>query len=107
MVAFRTQLLLLMYLTERQLARIIELLSVQHRNIAAGQQRNVYVENRIMVFVIRYYKGYSRSDKIKLIYRYLFFPVSQLLVRYLWLVQPFVKRLEILYYVVSQMSAFL
>jgi len=84
--AFRTQLLLLMHLTGGQLARVTELLSVRHRNTAAGQQRNVYVEDEMMIFVTRYHKGYSRSDEIKLIYRYLPFLVDQLLVRYLWLV---------------------
>ncbi len=39
-----------------------------------------------MIFVIRYHKKYSRNDEIKLIYRYLFFLIDQLLVRYLWLI---------------------
>lgn len=96
-----------MHLTGGQLARVIELLSVRHRNTAAGQQRNVYVKNEIMVFVTRYHKGYSRSGEIKLIYRYLPFLVGQLLVRYLWLIQLFVERLEILYYAAPHVSAFL
>jgi Fe-S cluster assembly iron-binding protein IscA len=107
MVAFCTQLLLLMHLTRSQFARVIELLFVRHRNTATGQQRNVYMKNEMMIFVTRYHKGYSRSGEIKLIYRYLLFFVGQLLVRYLWLIQPFVKRLEILYYAASHVFAFL
>jgi len=36
MIAFRTQLLLLMHLTRGQPARVIELLFVRHRNIATS-----------------------------------------------------------------------
>ncbi len=80
MIAFRTQLLLLIHLTREQLVRVIELLFVRHRNIIASQQRNVYVKNKIMVFVTRYHKKYSHNDEIKLIYRYLLFFIDQLLI---------------------------
>ncbi|KAL8686415.1 MAG: hypothetical protein Q9218_007122 [Villophora microphyllina] len=104
---FRAQLLLLMHITGGQPARITELLSVRHRNTAAGQQRNIYIENGMVVFVTRYHKGYSRSGEIKLIHRYVPFSVGWLIVQYLWLILPFVERLEIWYYNMERISAFM
>lgn len=104
---FRAHLLLLIHLTGGQPARMTELLSVRRQNSAKGQPRNLYIDDGLVAFVTRYHKGYSRSGEVKLIYRYLPPPVGQLLVQYLWLVQPFVERLEVWYYRTSQVSAHL
>ena len=54
------------------------------------------MEDGLVVFVILYYKGYSASGRVKNIYRYIPREVSEIIVYYLWLVQPFVESLQIL-----------
>ena len=78
-----------MYITGRQPARAPEILSVRHSNTTKGQHRNLFIEDRLVVFVIKYYKGYVISRDIKIIYRYLLRKVGDLVVKYLWLVLPF------------------
>jgi hypothetical protein len=46
--------------------------------------------------VTTYHKGYSASGNTKTIHRYLPREVGELLIYYLWLVQPFCKKLELL-----------
>jgi hypothetical protein len=60
--------LILMHITGRQLARALEILSVRHKNIAKGNYWNLFVEDGLVVFVIQYYKGYTMSSDIKIIY---------------------------------------
>ena len=49
----------------------------------------MFIENGLVVFMTRYYKGYAISGDVKIIYRYLPREVGELLVRYLWLVLLF------------------
>ncbi len=93
-VDFRGKLLILMHITGGQPARAPEILSIRHRNTSDGQHRNIFVEDGLMVFVTRYHKGYSCSGSVKIIHRYLPREVGTLLLYYLWLVLPFVERLE-------------
>ena len=86
---FRARLLVLMHITGRQLARAPEILSVRHSNTTKGQHRNLFIEDRLVVFVTKYYKGYIISGDIKIIHRYLLRKVGDLVVKYLWLVLPF------------------
>lgn len=86
---FRMQLLILMHITGGQPARAPEILSVRHENTAKGNHRNLFVEGGLVVFVTQYHKGYAMSGDIKIIHRYLPREVSELVVRYLWLVLPF------------------
>jgi hypothetical protein len=65
---FRMQLLILIYIIGRQPARTPEILSVQHKNIAKGNHRNLFVEDGLVVFVTQYHKGYAMSSDIKIIY---------------------------------------
>ncbi|KAL1613888.1 hypothetical protein SLS56_012220 [Neofusicoccum ribis] len=86
---FREKLLLLMHITGGQPARGPEILSIRHSNAAKGGHRNIFVEDGLVVFVTRYYKGYAMSGDVKVIYRYLPREVGELVVWYLWLVLPF------------------
>jgi hypothetical protein len=83
------QLLILMHITGRQLARAPEILSIRYENTAKGNHRNLFIEDGLVVFIIQYHKGYAISSDIKIIYRYLPREVSELVVRYLWLVLLF------------------
>ena len=86
---FRMQLLILMHIIGRQPARAPEILSVRHKNTVKGNYRNLFVEDRLVVFVIQYLTAYAHSSDVKIIHRYLLREVSELVVRYLWLVLPF------------------
>lgn len=92
-IRFREKLAILIHLTAGQPARGTELLSIRHRNIV-NTQRNVFIEDGLVVLVTHYHKGYHFSNDTKIIHRYLPRAVSDLVVRYLWLVLPFVERLQ-------------
>jgi hypothetical protein len=104
---FRTKLLLLIHLVAGQPARIPEILSVRFRNTPQGQHRNVFLESGLVNVTTRWHKGYTISGDVKVINRFLPREVSEDFVRYLWLVQPFVERLEVFYCQATRLSAFL
>lgn len=90
---FLERLLLLVHILGGQPARGTELFSLQLRNTAHGLRRNIFLENGLVSFVTWYHKGYSVSGSTKIIYRYLPEAISELLVYYAWLVQPFCEQL--------------
>jgi len=92
--AFRGKLLVLMHMTGGQPARGPEILSVRHRNTVQGGHRNLFIEDGMVVFVTRYHKGYEVKGDVKIIHRYLPREVGELVVWYLWLVLPFVQRMQ-------------
>jgi hypothetical protein len=67
-VKFRKKLAVLMHISGGQPAQGPEILSVQHSNTVQGSYCNVFIKDRIVVFVTRYYKGYNVSGDIKIIY---------------------------------------
>ena len=92
--AFRGKLLALMHMTGGQPARGPEILSVRHRNTVQGGHRNLFIEDGMVVFVTRYHKGYEVKGDVKIIHRYLPREVGELVVWYLWLVLPFIRRMQ-------------
>lgn len=92
--AFRGKLLVLMHMTGGQPARGPEILSVRHRNTAQGGHRNLFIEDGMVVFVTRYHKGFEVKGDVKIIHRYLPREVGEVVVWYLWLVLPFVQRMQ-------------
>ena len=91
--SFKEQLFVLVHLTGGAPARGTEITSIQHRN-GVNAARGVFIENGLVSFVTSYHKGYSKSQDVKLIYRYVPAEVSKIVVYYLWLVQPFVEILQ-------------
>jgi hypothetical protein len=91
---FKEKLAVLVHITAGQPARGPELLSIRHRNTAAGGQRNVLIEDGLVAFVTRYHKGFYASGDAKVIHRYVPRAVGELVVWYLWLVVPFVEQLQ-------------
>jgi hypothetical protein len=67
-VAFREKLAVLVHIVEGQPARWPELGSVRHSNTVKGGHQNIFIEDGIVVFVTRYYKGYNVSSDVKIIY---------------------------------------
>jgi hypothetical protein len=94
--AYLERLLLLIHLTAGQPARGSEILSLRSVNTVNGHHRNVFVEGGMVSTVTTYHKGYSTTGNTKIIHRYLPKEVGELLVYYLWLVQPFCRNLEML-----------
>jgi hypothetical protein len=90
-------LLALVHLTAGVLARGTEVLSIQHTNREDSRaQRGIFLEDGIVAFITRYHKGYSSSQKIKVIHRYVPKEVREIVVYYLWLVEPFVRQLQMI-----------
>jgi hypothetical protein len=69
---------------------------LRHIDTFSGYHRNVFVEGGMVSTVTTYHKGYSTTGNIKIIHRYLPKAVGELLVYYLWLIQPFFRKLEML-----------
>ena len=65
------------------------------------------MEGGLIAFVTSYHKGYSASGKVKTVHRYVPKEVSEIVVYYLWLVQPFVEILQILERGQSEFGSFL
>jgi hypothetical protein len=82
-IAFRSKLLVLMHMTGGQPVCGPEILSVRHYNTVQGGHRNLFIKDRIVVFVTRYHKGYEVKGDVKIIYRYLPREVGELVVWYL------------------------
>lgn len=93
---FLEQLLLLIHLTSGQPARGTEILSLRPANTLHGHHRSVFVDGGMVNTVTTYHKGYSTTGNTKIIHRFLPKEVGELLVYYLWLVQPFCRKLEML-----------
>ncbi|MGH3848179.1 MAG: DEAD/DEAH box helicase, partial [Pseudonocardiaceae bacterium] len=91
---FKEKLAVICHITSGQPARGPELLSIRHRNTAAGGQRNVFIEDGLVALVTRYHKGFYASGDAKVIHRYVPRAVGELIVWYIWLVVPFVEQLE-------------
>lgn len=92
--AHRRDLLVLMHMTGGQPARGTEITTVRYKNGADGAGRGIFVEDGMMVYVVRYHKGVGFSGKEKTIHRYLPFEVGELLMLDLWLVSPFWRGVE-------------
>ncbi|KAK4897073.1 hypothetical protein LTR49_028043 [Elasticomyces elasticus] len=96
-VRFKEELMALVHLTAGAPARGTELLTVRHRNgVEAKYQRGLFVEHGMVVFVTGYHKGFNASQSVKIIHRYVPREVGELVVYYLWLVEPFVRQLLIM-----------
>jgi hypothetical protein len=57
-----------MHIAGRQPAREPKILSVRHSNTIKRRHRNIFIKNRIVVFITQYYKSYNVSSNVKIIY---------------------------------------
>src|SRR5271170_7808768 len=94
-IRFRELMLILKHITGGQPPRGPEMLSVRHSNTIKGEYRNEFIEDRLVVYVTRYHKGYTVSGDVKVIHRYLPREVGELWVWYMWLVLPLQQKLEV------------
>lgn len=91
---FLRRLLLLVHMTSGQPARATELISIRYCNTPEGRHRNIFIEHGLVCFVTSYHKSQSTTNSIKIIHRYLPREVSELVVYYLWLIQPFTEQAD-------------
>lgn len=55
----------------------------------------MFIEDGMVTMVMSYHKGFYVSNDIKIIHRYLPQDIGELVVWYLWLVLPFIERMEL------------
>lgn len=70
-------------------ARVPEISSVRFRNTANGGVRNLFIDRGLVMIVTGYHKGYSKTQKVKVIHRFLPREIGTLMAYYIWLVLPF------------------
>jgi hypothetical protein len=105
---FKEGLFTLVHLSAGAPARGTEITSVQCENSAEGVgYRGVFLEGGLVSFTTTYHKGYSFSQRVKTIHRYVPLEVSELVVYYLGLARPFVDDLQMMHNGVASPTAFL
>ena len=80
---FKEKLAVLIQINAGQPARAPELLSIRYQNTRTGGYRNIFIEDRKVVLIAAYHKGYNLEGNTKIIYRYLSQEVGDIVVRYL------------------------
>lgn len=76
-------------------ARATELISIQQVNGPnARSHRGIFIDQGMVAFVTSYHKGFSASQQQKCIHRFVPREVGELMVYYLWLIDPFVQLLQ-------------
>jgi hypothetical protein len=93
---FLQRLLLLVHITGGQPARGTEILSLRYRNTPEGRHRSIFVENGLVSTIPSYHKSQNVTNTTNIIHRYLPQAVSEILIYYLWLIQPFTETLDML-----------
>jgi len=106
--SFKEELFVLVHLTGGASARGTEIISIQHENGKDSRaQRGIFIDKGFIQFVTSYHKGYSASQQVKIIHRYIPKEVGKLVVYYLWLIEPFVQMLQIMVKKQSDFSSFI
>lgn len=92
---FKEELLVLVHMSAGAPARATELISIHRENgPEARSQRGVFIDDGMVSFVTSYHKGFGKSQDAKIIHRYVPREVGELVVYYMWLVEPFVQQLQ-------------
>ena len=92
---FKERLIVLVHMSAGAPARSTELISIQCENGKyARSQRGVFVDNGLVVFVTAYHKGFSASQSMKIVHRFVPREVGEIIVFYLWLIRPFERILQ-------------
>ena len=92
---FKGRLIVLVHMSAGAPARSTELISIQCENGKwARSQRGIFVDSGLVMFVTAYHKGYSASQSMKVVHRYVPHEVGEVVMYYLWLVRPFERILR-------------
>lgn len=92
---FKEELIVLVHMSAGAPARSTELTSIQRENGKdARSQRGVFIDNGLVAFVTTYHKGFSASQSMKNVHRFVPREVSEIVVYYLWLIEPFERIIQ-------------
>ena len=95
-IDFLKLLLFIIHVTSGQPGRGTEVVDIRYANTATLRNLFYDIETKMLYIWSRYHKGYNQSASEKHICRFLPKVVSQLTLRYLWLVLPFTQSIEAL-----------
>ena len=73
-------------------------ITILYYNTASNDGRGYFVNNGMLYLVSGYHKGFGLSGKLKPVHRFLPREVGELVVYYLWLVEPFIQIIQIKQY---------
>lgn len=91
----KERVLVLVHITGGQPARGTEILTIQHTNSMNGTgARGIFNEDGMVAFVTGYHKSFGCSGKVKVMHRFVPEEVGELVVCFIWLIQPFVEILQ-------------
>jgi superfamily II DNA helicase RecQ len=92
---FKERLIVLVHMSAGAPARSTELTSIQCENGKyARSQRGVFIDNGLVAFVTAYHKGFSASQSMKIIHRFVPREVGEIVIYYMWLIRPFERILQ-------------
>ena len=80
MEGFREKLLTMVHVTGGQSGWTEEILGLRFRNMGQGGMWNIFVQRRMVCFVVWYHKNMRSADKAKVVHRFLPHEVEELLV---------------------------
>ncbi|KAM6504808.1 hypothetical protein FSOLCH5_015297 [Fusarium solani] len=81
--------LFLAQLSGGQAKRSWELLTIRHRNTLNGGIRNIFLDRGLLMIVTGYHKGFSKTERLKIIHHFLPREITVLFIYYFWIVIPF------------------
>lgn len=91
----KERLIVLVHLSGGAPGRSTELTSIQCENGKyARSQRGVFMDDGLMAFVTSYHKGFSASQSMKIVHRFVPREVGEVVVYYMWLIRPFERILQ-------------
>jgi superfamily II DNA helicase RecQ len=92
---WKEELLVLVHMSAGAPARATELVSIQQVNGENARcHRGIMIDQGMVAFITSYHKGFSASQSQKCIHRFVPREVGELVVYYLWLIEPFVRILQ-------------
>jgi hypothetical protein len=89
---FKEELMVLVHLSAGAPARATELTSIMSRNPMPGRgRRGIMIDDGLVKFVQGYSKKFRSRKELEIVHRYVPNEVGELVVYFMWLVEPFVK----------------
>jgi hypothetical protein len=92
---FKEELMVLVHLSAGAPARATELTSIMSRNPTPGRgRRGIIIDDGLVKFVQGYSKKFRSRRELEIVHRYVPNEVGELVVYFMWLVEPFVKMIR-------------
>lgn len=103
---FQEKMLMIFHIVGGQPPRAPEIIGMRYCNTINGGIRNIFIHKGMVCFVAAYHKNYRSSEQVKIIHRYLPRDVSEIFIRYLWVVLPFWQQVQIVVQEADEISPF-